>query len=109
VGDAAPTAWRPTRWSREAVALLPDLARLLRDLVADPRTPRRAKLVAAGAVAYLVAPVGGRAPRQLDRLVVVLGAVRYVVAAAGYELVRERWTGTDAGFSLLIVLTGVER
>jgi uncharacterized membrane protein YkvA (DUF1232 family) len=115
-GRAAPPvdSWRPTRWSREAIALLPDLARLLRALVADPRVPRRAKLVAAAAVGYVASPVdllpdviptvGG-----VDDLVVVLGAVRYLVATAGYDLVRELWTGNDAGFSLVIVLTGVDR
>jgi uncharacterized membrane protein YkvA (DUF1232 family) len=106
--------WRPTRWSREAIALLPDLARLLRALVADPRVPRRAKLVAAAAAGYVASPVdllpdviptlGG-----VDDLVVVLGAVRYLVATAGYDLVRELWTGNDAGFSMVIVLTGVDR
>jgi uncharacterized membrane protein YkvA (DUF1232 family) len=111
--DAVPTAWRPTRWSREAVVLLPDLGRLLRALVADPRTPRRAKVVAGAAAAYVASPfdvlpdlpVVGR----FDDLLVVLAAVRYVVATAGYDLVRELWTGNDAGFSLLIVVAGVER
>jgi uncharacterized membrane protein YkvA (DUF1232 family) len=112
--DDAVDTWRPTRWSREAVALLPDLARLLRALIGDPRVPRRAKLVAAAAAGYVASPVdllpdliptvGG-----VDDLVVVLGAVRYLVATAGYDLVRELWTGNDAGFSMIIVLTGVER
>jgi uncharacterized membrane protein YkvA (DUF1232 family) len=110
----AADTWRPTRWSREALALLPALARLLRALVSDPRVPRRAKLVAAAAAGYVASPVdllpdvipsvGG-----VDDLVVVLGAVRYLVATAGYDLVRELWTGNDAGFSLVIVLTGVDR
>jgi uncharacterized membrane protein YkvA (DUF1232 family) len=111
---AAADTWRPTHWSREAIALLPDLARLLRALVSDPRVPRRAKLVAAAAAGYVASPVdllpdviptfGG-----VDDLVVVLGAVRYLVATAGYDLVRELWTGNDAGFSMVIVLTGVDR
>lgn len=112
--DDATPAWRPTRWSREAVTLLPDLGRLLRALVADPRVPRRAKLVAGAAAAYVASPVdllpdlvpsvGG-----VDDVVIVLAAIRYLVAAAGYDLVRELWTGNDAGFSLVIVLAGVEK
>jgi uncharacterized membrane protein YkvA (DUF1232 family) len=108
-----PSAWRPTRWSREAVSLLPDLGRLLRTLVADPRVPRRAKFVAGAAIAYVASPIdlmpdfvpsaGG-----LDDLLVVLAAVRFLVATAGYDLVRELWTGNDAGFSLVIVLAGVD-
>jgi hypothetical protein len=33
--------------------------------------------------------------------------VRRLVTAAGYDLVREHWTGTDDGFGVLIVLAGV--
>jgi uncharacterized membrane protein YkvA (DUF1232 family) len=111
---AGPAAWRPTRWSSEGLHLLPDLARLLRALVNDPRVPRRAKVVAAASAAYVASPidllpdviptVGG-----VDDLVVVLGAVRYLVATAGYDLVRELWTGNDAGFSMVIVLAGVQK
>jgi uncharacterized membrane protein YkvA (DUF1232 family) len=112
-GGSGPAGWRPTRWSREAIDLLPDLGRLLRELVNDERVPRRAKIVAGAAAAYVASPVdllpdviptvGG-----IDDLVVVLGAVRYLVATAGYDLVRELWTGNDAGFSLVIVLAGVK-
>ena len=96
---------------RESIAVLPDLGRLLRSLVADPRVPRRAKLVAGTAIAYVAGPVnllpdvlpmGG-----VDDVVVVLLAVRYLVATAGYDLVRELWTGTDDGFGVVIVLAGV--
>ena len=109
-----PAAWRPTRWSREAITLLPDLGRLLRALVADPRVPRRAKIVAGAALAYVASPIdlvpdfvptaGG-----VDDLLIVLAAVRFLVATAGYDLVRELWTGNDAGFSMVIVLAGVDR
>jgi uncharacterized membrane protein YkvA (DUF1232 family) len=109
-----PTAWRPTRWSREAITLLPDLGRLLRALVADPRVPRRAKIVAGAAIGYVASPIdlvpdfvptaGG-----VDDLLILLAAVRFLVATAGYDLVRELWTGNDAGFSMVIVLAGVDR
>jgi uncharacterized membrane protein YkvA (DUF1232 family) len=99
---------------REAVASLPDLGRLLRDLARDPRTPRRAKIIAAGAAGYVASPfdllpdvvpgVGG-----LDDLLLVSWAIRRLVAIAGYDLVRELWTGTDGGFAVLIVLAGMDR
>ncbi|MFA9444996.1 YkvA family protein [Egicoccus sp. AB-alg6-2] len=101
------------RW-REAVAMLPDLLRLLRDLSSDPRVPRRAKLYGLAAAAYVAVPIDVvpdflPVVGALDDIAVVVLALRRLVAAAGYDLVRERWTGTDDGFALLIVLTGVER
>jgi uncharacterized membrane protein YkvA (DUF1232 family) len=116
VPGSLPSGWRQADRSlaREAVALLPDLGRLLRALVRDPRVPVRAKIVAGAAAAYVASPVdllpdvlptvGG-----LDDLMVVILAVRHLVGAAGYDLVRELWTGTQDGFSMLIVLAGVER
>jgi uncharacterized membrane protein YkvA (DUF1232 family) len=116
VPGSLPSGWKHVDRSlaREAVALLPDLGRLLRALVRDPRVPVRAKIVAGAAAAYVASPVdllpdvlptvGG-----LDDLVVVILAVRHLVGTAGYDLVRELWTGTQDGFSMLIVLAGVER
>jgi uncharacterized membrane protein YkvA (DUF1232 family) len=92
--------------------MLPDLGRLLRSLSRDPRVPWHAKAVAAGAAFYVASPVdllpdvipgvGG-----VDDLLAVLVAVRQLVATAGYDVVREHWTGTDDGFGVLIVLAGV--
>ncbi len=113
-GDLTVDARVPRGLWREAIGLLPDLARLLRDLGRDPRTPRRAKLIAAGAAGYVAFPVdllpdvvpgvGG-----VDDLLVVLWAVRRLVAIGGYDLVRELWTGTDGGFAMLIVIAGMDR
>jgi uncharacterized membrane protein YkvA (DUF1232 family) len=92
--------------------MLPDLGRLLRSLSRDPRVPWHAKAIAAGAALYVASPVdllpdvvpgvGG-----VDDLVAVLIAVRRLVSAAGYDVVREHWTGTDDAFGVLIVLAGV--
>ena len=109
-------ARRPRREGalRELVAFLPDVARLLVRVARDPRVPLRAKLVAGAAVAYVaspldlvpdVLPVVG----QLDDLWLVSRAVRHLVDAAGYELVRELWDGSDDGFALLLVVAGVRR
>jgi uncharacterized membrane protein YkvA (DUF1232 family) len=92
--------------------MLPDLGRLLRSLARDPRVPWHAKAIAASAAIYVASPVdllpdvipgvGG-----VDDLLAVLVAVRRLVAAAGYDVVREHWTGTDDAFGLVIVLAGV--
>lgn len=95
--------------------MLPDVVRLLRGLAVDPQVPRHAKVVALAAAGYALIPPHRRASRvpgtglAVGGLVAVLMAVRHLIAAAGYELVHDRWTGTDAGFGLLIVLAGVNR
>lgn len=99
----------------EAAALLPDVARLLRTLAGHPRVPWRAKLVAGAAAAYALGP--GRRPTGmlpggglgLDDALVLTLALRHLIAAAGYDLVRACWTGSDDGFALLVVLAGVDR
>lgn len=94
--------------------MLPDLLRLLRDLSRDPRVPRRAKLLGLAAAAYVAVPID-LVPDMIpvlgavDDALVVIVALRRLVAAAGYDLVRELWTGTDDGFAMLIVLLGVDR
>lgn len=117
VETAAPEPHQPTpsrgRW-REAAAMLPDLLRLLRDLSRDPRVPRRAKLIGLAAAAYIAVPID-LIPDVIpvlgavDDAVVVVFALRRLVAEAGYDLVRELWTGSDDGFAMLIVLLGVDR
>ncbi len=88
------------------------VVRLLRDLATDPRVPLRAKTVAVAAVLYVAPGVRRLVPRPplatlADPLVLLLAA-RHLVAAAGYEVVRERWRGDDAGFVWLLVLTGID-
>jgi uncharacterized membrane protein YkvA (DUF1232 family) len=100
---------------QEFGAMLPVVGRLLRDLATDARVPWRAKLVAGAAAGYALVPRKGLpdvvpgAGIGLDDVVVLLFAVRHLISAAGYDLVRERWTGTDGGFALLIVIAGVDR
>ncbi|MEX1178612.1 MAG: YkvA family protein [Nitriliruptor sp.] len=111
-GTGAELPAGPRPYWREVVGLLPDLGRLLRSLSRDPRVPWHAKIVAGAAALYVASPVdllpdvvpgvGG-----VDDLVAVLIAVRRLVTAAGYDVVREHWTGSDDGFGALIVLAGV--
>ena len=88
-------------------------AYLLRELTTDPRVPWHAK-AAAGAAFVWSTPLprlltGRRLPPGVagDLALVVLGC-RRLVAAAGYDVVRERWRGDDASFIWLLLLTGIE-
>lgn len=97
--------------------LLAEVGRLLVALGRDPRVPWRAKAVVAGALAYAVTPSRVLPPplRQLagglgalDNTVVLLAAVRHLITAAGYDLVREQWQGTDRGFAIVLLAAGVQ-
>ncbi len=85
---------------------------LLRDLASDPRVPWRAKAVAGGAILYVTPGLRRLLPRLPGAAVVeplVLAvALRHLVAAAGYEVVKETWRGDDAGFVWLLILTGID-
>jgi uncharacterized membrane protein YkvA (DUF1232 family) len=85
---------------------VPDCVVLFRRLLADPRVPRRRKLVLAASVGYLVVPfdlvpdfipVAG----QLDDAVVVVLALRFVLAGAGPELLAEHWPGPASSRELV--------
>jgi len=88
------------------------VARLIAALLVDPRVPRHAK-VAVVASGFYVAPGLRRLlprPRRtalVEPLLVVV-ALRQLVAAAGYEVVLDRWQGDDAGFAWLLMLTGID-
>lgn len=95
------------------VANLPrDVIRLVRDLASDPRVPWHAKAIAGAAVLYVAPGVRRLIPRLpasavVEPLVLAV-ALRQLVAAAGYEVVKETWSGDDAGFVWLLILSGID-
>ena len=96
----------------EAANLPRDVARLLRDLATDPRVPWRAKALAGAAVLYVTPGLRQLLPRLpvsavVEPLVLAV-ALRQLIAAAGYEVVKETWSGDDAGFVWLLVLSGID-
>ncbi|MDX1621576.1 MAG: YkvA family protein [Nitriliruptorales bacterium] len=99
---------------RELLHFLPDVARLLYALMRDDRVPVHAKVVAGGAVAYVVSPVD-LIPDflgvigQMDDMLVVSRALRFLAQEAGYDVLHELWPGSEDGFALLLVVAGIER
>ena len=95
-----------------ALRLIPDLVRLVRDLLRDGGTPRSVRLALGGLLAYLLSPIDlipdfipviGSA----DDLIVAAIVLRWAGRRVGIEGLRDRWTGDPAGFELLRRLLGV--
>jgi uncharacterized membrane protein YkvA (DUF1232 family) len=93
--------------AREAVAFVPDVARLFRDVARDDRVPRRVKVEVGLAAGYLVMPfdvIPDFIPGigQLDDIAIVAWAVRRLLLGAGESVLREHWQGTDRGLEVLL-------
>lgn len=94
--------------------LLGEVILLLKDLSSDPRVPRRATWLGIAALGYLASPVD-LVPDwlpvvgQVDDLIVTAYALRRMLAAAGYEVIYDRWRGSDEGLALLLTVAGVDR
>ena len=96
---------------RELVAFVPDLVRLVRDLIADRGIERRVRFALTFLLAWLISPID-LIPEfipvlgALDDVVVAVLVLRYVRRRLGPGALRERWSGSDAGFGLLERLVG---
>jgi uncharacterized membrane protein YkvA (DUF1232 family) len=104
-------AGRPTD-ARALAGFLPDCLLLMRRLLADPRVPRRRKLLLVGLVGYLALPfdlvpdfipIAG----QLDDVIIVGLVLRSFVRVDGGALVREHWPGPGRSLELVLRAAGV--
>ena len=96
---------------RELLGLIPDVVRLLRSVIGDKSAPPDVRLVLVGLLAWILSPID-LIPEfipvlgPLDDVVVAIVAMRYVRRRVGVDNLRQRWTGTDDGFALLIRVIG---
>ncbi|GAB4004125.1 DUF1232 domain-containing protein [Glycomyces albus] len=99
---------------REVLRVLPDLLRLVRRMAADRSLPRGVRVRLVLLLAYLALPIDlipdfvpllGYA----DDAIVAALVLRSVVRRAGIDAVRAHWPGTDAGFTAITRLTGLEQ
>jgi uncharacterized membrane protein YkvA (DUF1232 family) len=99
---------------RELVGLIPDILRLLRSLIADRTAPLDVRLVLVGLVAWILSPID-LIPEfipvlgPLDDVVVAIVAMRYVRRRVGTADLQRRWSGSDAGFAMLLRVIGSDR
>jgi uncharacterized membrane protein YkvA (DUF1232 family) len=93
--------------ARELALLLPNLIRLFKGLVGDPRVPLRAKVVLALAGLWLASPID-LIPEfipllgALDDAIVAALALRFALAATDGAVVREHWHGDAVAFERLL-------
>jgi uncharacterized membrane protein YkvA (DUF1232 family) len=103
---------RPSReLAGHALALLPELLRLARRLVADPGTPPAVRIALVGLALWIASPIDllpeflpGIGP--LDDIVVTAVVLRWAGRRLGPQTLRRHWTGSPEGFAMLMRLLG---
>jgi uncharacterized membrane protein YkvA (DUF1232 family) len=96
---------------RELLGLVPDVLRLVRDLLADPTVPARVRAALVVLLVWLVSPID-LIPEfipvlgPLDDVVVAVLVLRYVKRRLGETELRRRWKGSEAGYRLLAGVLG---
>jgi uncharacterized membrane protein YkvA (DUF1232 family) len=92
--------------ARELVRLVPDILRLVRDLIADRSAPRGVRVALVVLLAWLISPID-LIPEfipvlgPLDDVIVAVVILRYVRRRLGADELRRRWHGSEAGWALV--------
>jgi uncharacterized membrane protein YkvA (DUF1232 family) len=109
--DETPVPKRTAREiARDAILLIPNVAKLLARLVRDPRVSVRRKTFAAAALVYIVSPID-LIPDfvvgfgQLDDLVIAAIALNHLIAGAGRSVIAEHWDGSEDSLDLVLSMT----
>lgn len=95
----------------ELVGVVPDILRLVRDILADRAAPLEVRIALIGLLAWLISPID-LIPEfipvlgPLDDVVVAVLVLRFVRRRLGLEDLRRRWRGSREGFDLLARLVG---
>jgi uncharacterized membrane protein YkvA (DUF1232 family) len=96
---------------RDLVAVVPDVVRLVRHVLADPAVPLRVKVALAAALLWVLSPID-LIPEfipvlgPLDDVVVVVVTLGYVCRQLGPDALRQHWAGTDQGFAMVARVIG---
>jgi uncharacterized membrane protein YkvA (DUF1232 family) len=98
--------------ARELATLLPNLVRMCRTLLRDPRVPRGSKVLVGFAVLWFISPID-LVPEfipvlgPLDDAILAALVVRHLVKRAGREVVAEAWPGDPATLERMFRLARV--
>jgi len=91
-------AFGKPRAARELIVLVPNLLRLFRGLLGDPRVPRSAKAALAIGAVWIASPID-LIPEfipvlgPLDDAIVAAVILRFLVRRTGLEVIHEHWNG----------------
>ena len=97
--------------ARELAALLPNLVKLFKGLIRDPRVPRRSKALLFFGAAWIASPID-LIPEfipvlgPLDDAVVAALILRHLIRSSGREVVADHWHGDPATLERLLRLFG---
>ena len=97
--------------ARAFARFVPDCLVLGRRLLADPRVPRRRKLLLVALLAYLAFPVDLvpdfiPVAGQLDDALLVALVLRHLLRTSGPGLIAEHWPGPERSLALVLRLAG---
>jgi uncharacterized membrane protein YkvA (DUF1232 family) len=96
---------------REMVRIVPDLLRLVRNLLSDGTVPAAVRVLLVILLAWLVSPID-LIPEfipvigPVDDVIVAVLVLRYTRRRLGIEELRRRWSGSPEGFALLSRIIG---
>lgn len=96
---------------RELLLVVPDLLRLARSVVADGTVPLDVRLAVVGALVWVISPIDP-VPEiipvlgQMDEVIIIVLALRYVRRRLGRDELRRRWPGSEDGFAILSTVMG---
>jgi len=98
----------------DAALMLPNLAKLVARLIADPRVPRRSKIVLGFAAAYVASPID-LIPEFIpvlgwaDDVLLMMYALDSLIDRAGPKVVEEHWDGPGDLLGLIRDVMGMAR
>ncbi len=90
----------------ELVRLVPDILRVVRDLVGDGSVPRGVRIALVILLGWLISPID-LIPEiipvlgPLDDVIVAVVVLRFVRRRLGADELRRRWRGTETGWALV--------
>lgn len=91
---------QPRQLVQDTVLMIPNLVKLIGRLLADPRVPRRSKMVLGAAAAYVASPID-LIPEVIpvigwaDDVIFIMMALDALIARSGPEIVEEHWDGPN--------------
>lgn len=91
---------------KEAALAVPHLVMLLGRLLADPEVPRKRKVLAGAAMAYVVSPIDVLPDAipfigRIDDVVLLAGSIHHLIKSVPDDKVSEYWEGSEDALDIV--------